>query len=84
MRFVYQKADSLPRLAWCARLSRGSLEVPVRHGPWVETREDRFFEGAWEGDFGAGRFDEAVAFTGSGGIVGPTGTTFVGPVNSFE
>jgi hypothetical protein len=84
MRFELQRIDSLPRLAWCARVTRGAQAVAVRCGPWVETRDDRFFEGAWEGDFGAGAFDRAAAFAGSGGIAGPSDVTFVASMNAFE
>jgi len=84
MRFEYQRVDSLPRLAWCARIARGASRASVRHGPWIETRDDRFFEGAWEGDFAEGRFDEAAAFTGSGGIARASELTFVGSMNRFE
>jgi hypothetical protein len=84
MRFEYQRIDSLPRLAWCARIARGASQVRVRHGPWIEARDDRFFEGAWEGDFAEGRFDEAAAFTGSGGIARGPDVTFVGSMNLHD
>jgi len=84
MRFEYQRVDSLPRLAWCARVARGAPRVRVRHGPWVETRADRFFEGAWDGDFADGRFDAATAFTGSGCIARDSEMVCVASMNAFE
>jgi hypothetical protein len=84
VRFVYRKVDWLPRLAWCARLERGSSDVTVRHGPWVDTRADRFFEGVWDGDYGADRFDEAFCFAGTGGVAGAGHVRFVGSMNTFE
>ncbi len=66
MRFDYRQVDSLPRLAWCASCTSGSDTVVVHHGPWVETREDCFFEAAWDGDFRAGRFEESATMLGTG------------------
>jgi hypothetical protein len=56
----------------------------VWHGPWVETRPDRFFEGTWDGSFSEGRFDDAVSFAGSGGAVKPRSVTFACPTNMCE
>jgi hypothetical protein len=84
MRLEYQRVDSLPRLAWCARIARGALQVRVRHGPWVETRGDRFFEGAWDGDFADGGFDAATAFTGSGCVARETEILCVASMNACE
>jgi hypothetical protein len=79
-----RKDDSLPRLAWCASLTRGSPKVTVRHGAWIETRHDRFFEGVWDGDFGDGGFDRTSAFAGSGAVAGRSEITFVASMNRFE
>ena len=43
--------DALPRAAWCLQIARSSLSCVLRHGPGVETRDDFFFEGVWDGDF---------------------------------
>jgi len=45
MRIDFEPLQSLPRLAWCVRLQRNADTVRVRHGSWVETRADCFFEG---------------------------------------
>ncbi len=52
-------------LAWCAHARAGG-PVRVRHGAGVETRDDGFAEGAWDGDFDAFDFDRAGSFAGSG------------------
>lgn len=66
MRFDYRRVDSLPRLAWCATITAGETAVVVRHGSWVETRPDCFFEAAWDGDFRTGTFDAATTMLGTG------------------
>jgi hypothetical protein len=81
MRFEFQRIDSLPRHAWCARIARGAQAVAVRCGPWVETRDDRFFEGVWDGDFAGGRFDEALSFVGTGCVAGASEVSFAGSMN---
>lgn len=67
MEFQFHQIDTLPRLAWCAVIERGSEKVEVFHGPWVETCDFFFVEGAWDGPFKEGGFDMADAFMGSGG-----------------
>ncbi|HEY8152731.1 MAG TPA: hypothetical protein VII72_01245 [Myxococcota bacterium] len=69
MRFEFVLCASLPRMAWCAQLQQGSELVRVHHGPWVETREGWFVEGAWSGDFEAGELDRAAFNLGSGGVL---------------
>jgi hypothetical protein len=76
MRFAFERIDALPRLAWCARVRRGADEVAIRHGPWVETSDDCFVEGAWDGPFEGGRLDEAVTLSGTGARVTPYGVVF--------
>ena len=88
MRFIFDRDDSLPRLAWCARVERGSADVRVRHGPWVETGDEFFFEGAWSGSFSDGNPSAAVAAFGSGGELGERGgaavARFVTPTHMLE
>jgi hypothetical protein len=69
MRYLFIRCDTLPRLGWCAHLSHGSRIVRVYHGPWVETRDDWFVEGAWTGDFEKGDLDAALFLVGSGGVI---------------
>jgi len=69
MRFAFSRCDTIPRLGWCAPLRRGSGVAHVYHGPWVETRDDWFVEGAWTGQFEIGELDDALFLVGSGGVV---------------
>jgi hypothetical protein len=76
MFFEYHRIQTLPRLAWCAELKRGSSTVQVYHGPWVETRPDCFVEGAWAGDFAAGELDRSHTLIGTGARLTQNGVTF--------
>lgn len=50
--------DDLPPLAWLARARRGDARrITLWHGSGVEVHGDWFFEGAWDDDTGAGRFE---------------------------
>ena len=69
MRFAFVHCASLPRLGWCAHLWRRSSVARVYHGPWVETRDDWFVEGAWTGAFEKGELDRALFNVGSGGVL---------------
>ena len=69
MRFEFVPCATLPRLAWCAQLRQGSDAARVYHGPWVETREGWFVEGAWTGDFERGELDGARFNVGTGGVL---------------
>jgi hypothetical protein len=84
MRFVFQRHDHLPRLAWCARMRRGHDEITVLHGPWVETRDDFFCEGAWDGDFEHGDLEKATAFLGSGARLRGDAVIFTLPTHVLE
>ena len=81
MRIRFRKLDSLPKLAWCARLRAGADTVRVDHGPWVEARADHFFEGAWDGPLAEGRLDEATVLSGSGGRLADHGIVFAAPTS---
>jgi len=61
--------ESLPPLAWSARVRRGDEKLVLDHGAWVEVRSDAFFEGAWDGAFEEGRFGSASMLVGSGGRI---------------
>lgn len=80
----YHLDPSLPRLAWCAQVRRAEARIQVRHGPWVETQADCFFEGAWDGPYEAARFDLAETLAGSGGRLTATGMVFAGPSHTLE
>lgn len=84
MRLELVPVAALPRLAWAARIVPGDPVVRVLHGPWVETRGDRFVEGAWDAPFGAGDFAASENLAGSGGIAVPEGVLFAAPANMYE
>ncbi len=69
MRFEYVPCATLPKLAWCAQLARESGIARIFHGPWVETRDAAFVEGAWSGAFELGEIDRARFNVGSGGVL---------------
>jgi hypothetical protein len=58
--------------------------VEVFHGPWVEIRQDRFFEGAWDGDFQRGDFALSSTHLGSGGQVVDGQPLFSAPTDMFS
>ncbi|MBI4747206.1 MAG: hypothetical protein HY774_01875 [Acidobacteria bacterium] len=76
--------SKLPRLAWCARLRKNADVIEVLHGPWVETQETGFFEGAWDNEFDAFRFDQALMAVGSGARLTADGIVFVAPSHNLE
>lgn len=84
MRFRFTSRDSLPRLAWWARVERGNDTVEVRHGPWVETREDWFAEGAWDGPVSREGFAGATCFTGTGARLDGDAVRFCGPTSMLD
>lgn len=65
-RFTYVPVPDWPPLAWLARCPAGGDVVEVYHGPWVETRDDWFCEGVWDGRFRDGDFDHTDVMFGSG------------------
>lgn len=66
IRFSFRLAPDWPALAWIARLTPGSREVLVFHGPRVETRDDWFGEIVWAGKFDQADFDQTDVVFGSG------------------
>jgi hypothetical protein len=82
-RFEFRSVPSIPRLAWCARVSRGRAVV-VEHGLWVETRGHFFVEGAWSGDFAAGDFARSVALLGSGARLAGSTVAFSTTTHTME
>lgn len=88
MKLVYHSQRSIPRLAWCAVLRKGSPEVHVYHGTSVEVQEAFFVEGAWDGDFTRGLFDQSSFFLGTGGKLlrgaDQRGVVFATPSHTLE
>jgi hypothetical protein len=84
MRFRYQPVETLPPLAWCARLSQGEAEILVIHGSGVVTRPEGFVEGVWDAPWEAFNFDEAATLAGSGGKIRGDGVIFCAASDKFS
>lgn len=82
--FKFSPLQSLPKLAWCARISRDDDEVLVEHGDWVEARTNFFVEGAWDGPFIDGQLRKAQVLLGSGGQVANGAVTFCTTTHTKE
>ena len=84
MHFTFKVSATLPHLAWCARISSKDPQVVIRHGDCVDTGEDFFFEGAWNGEFLQGAFPDATVCMGSGGKLSAGGIVFACPTHTLE
>jgi hypothetical protein len=83
MKLLFQRIESLPKLAWCAKLVEGQDTAEVLHGPWVETSEDFFCEGAWSGPFRSHELDASILM-GSGGRVLGDALLIAAPSHTLE
>lgn len=83
MNLVFRKVDTLPRLAWCAKIKRGNRSIELLHGPWVEVANDFFCEGAWSGDFANAGFDTGM-FMGTGGKTTDDGLIVASPNHTLD
>ena len=81
MSFHYTQIDTLPKLAWCARVVKGGTVTDVLHGSAVEVFEDYFIEGAWPGDFGLSEVGAHHFVAGSGCFLRDGRPVFVAPTN---
>ena len=84
MQFEFHAIDTLPKLAWCAQITRNNPIVRVVHGPWVETADDFVCEGAWNGEFSKGQFPDAFVYMGSGARLTDSGVLFSSPSHTVE
>jgi hypothetical protein len=84
MQFNYHRIDNLPKLAWCSVIEKRQKTVDVFHGSWVETHDSFFVEGAWDGSFCEGRFDESLAFMGTGARIVDEKVIFSTPSHIHE
>ncbi len=66
MKFKYYESSTMAKLAWCAIITEGSEEAYVYHGSGVETSENFFVEGAWDGEFNLGNFNQSTFLIGTG------------------
>lgn len=58
--------------------------MEVRHGPWVETRDDWFAEGAWDGELSGDGLAGATFFTGTGARLEGDTVRFIGPTSMLD
>ena len=79
MQFKFKMISSLPKLAWCAHIQKESDIIEVFHGPWVETTQNFFFEGAWAGNYSSGRFASSCSCIGSGAALENSTIEFATP-----
>lgn len=82
-RLTFRALSALPRLAWCAELTPDG-DIFVEHGPWVETGDDFFAEGAWDAPFEDGAIDRAAVVLGSGGRVRNNEVIFCTTTHTME
>jgi hypothetical protein len=82
--FQFRRTDALPPLAWCAEVRRGVRDVVLKHGRFVETTHDAFFEGVWNGSFVDFDFRSSHTTRGSGGCVEGERLCFVAPSHTYE
>ena len=84
LKMKFEMSETLPHLAWCARISSQDSQVIICHGDWVETGKDFFFEGAWDGVFSQSAFIDATVCMGSGGKISADGVVFASPTHTLE
>lgn len=84
MYFDYKVDRNLPKLAWCAELIKGEERVRIKCGKQVETKEDWFAEGAWNGIFSAGKFEQSTFFLGTGAKINKNEVLFATPSHTLE
>ncbi|UCG50855.1 MAG: hypothetical protein JSW58_11710 [Candidatus Latescibacterota bacterium] len=82
--FEYEVLSGISRLGWLAQVEKDNRVVKVVCGPWVETHEEFFVEGAWCGEFSKGRFDKSIGAYGSGGLLTPSSVIFASPTHTRE
>lgn len=83
MKFEYREVE-IPVLSWAAIFERNKENVQILHGPWVETREDYFIEGAWDGEYEKGDFEHAYSLMGFGGKIRNGKALFCCPCHPLE
>ena len=82
--FNYVPLKNISRLAWLAHIRKDNNSIDIFCGPWVETKKNFFVEGAWDGEFLKGRFDNAISSFGSGGLLIPSSVIFSSPTHCRE
>ena len=84
MKFKYIEVVSIPELAWCAQIPADKKIITVIHGPGVETQDDMFYEGAWDGPLTYTGLDKATEFSGTGGRLIDDTVEFMTPTYPYR
>jgi hypothetical protein len=66
LRLVAHLVPAWPKLAWLARVRRGTSDVDVWHGPSVEVSNQWIVEAVWSDDFDSGDIDQTDLIFGTG------------------
>src|SRR5699024_7409029 len=69
MKFTLKKNKEISILAWLLTVNKKSGEMVLEHGENIETGDDFFVEGGWDGAFEDLGFDQAFFFCGTGGKI---------------
>lgn len=84
MQLHYEPYPNLPRLAWLLEMRRGEDSARVLHGPWVETRSSFVCDGAWDGSFVKGEFEDVCFSTTFGARTRGDDIVISTPSHPFE
>ena len=83
MKFLFNELSNIPKLSWCAVIRKGSEDVEISHGTWVEVNDCFFVEGVWDSPFDEGGFDSGYLM-GSGGKIYSDRVKFCTPYHIHE
>ena len=84
-RFRYRVEQSLPPLAWLARVRRSGTEISVVAGSSVRCEDNGFFEGSWAGPADLASVTHSTTVFGSGIVWNADGTpTVVTPSHAMS
>ena len=84
MRLAALRVPGLPRLGWVATVERDDPHVTLLHGDMVETGDEAFVAGAWDGPFADFAVTEATTLMGSGGRITDHTVTFCNATHPFD
>lgn len=82
--FQLEPNPELPRLAWCAQITKNQPTAIVKCGPWVESIPNGFTAGAWDREYTEGRPDLALTLIGSAGLTTEEGFLFCPASHTLE
>lgn len=79
---TFEIMPDIPSLAWLVEFT--DREATFFTGRNVEVFNDGIFEGCWDGDFGAGNFENALIVFGTGVRVSDESVVIVTPTHTLE